>query len=160
MGPQRQPLWWCGGWRRINHYAPGMQQCPGQQGAPHCWSALEVLMCLWTHAECLSLLQKNYNSCIVLYPVKTYELGALCIFTQKKTSTVTDKCIHQHSNISHPTTHNMITQRHPYTHTHLLTSTHCDTYKHMRDKNKHTHNTAPPTPTTHTNSWRKGSLSS
>ena len=130
-----------------------MQQSPAQLGAPHCWSALEVLMCLWTHAEHLSLLQKNYNSCIVLYPVKTYELGALCIFTtnnkittitHKKTSTVNDKCIHQHSNISQPTTHNMMTQRHPYTHTHLLTPTHWDTYKHVHDENKHTLNTAPP----------------
>ena len=41
-----------------------------------------------------------------------------------------------------------------------LTPTHCDTYKHMRNENKHTHNTASPTPIPHTNSWRKGSLSS
>lgn len=61
------------------------------------------------------------------------------------------KCVHQHSSISHRTTHNMLHTDTPTltpTYSHTLTVTH--THKHVCDQNKHTHNTAPHPPQTYT----------
>ena len=70
-------------------------------------------------------------------------------------------CIHQHSHIPHPTTHNVITHRHLHTHIHLHTHHHTHTHTHQSLSHTHTPpnfilflnacgHINPPPPHTHT----------